>query len=121
MTRSQDDFAEDVLAACLAEARRVPPVPDPALLARIAADGAAAQARMDTARRRETARAPARRWSFSGFWPGGAALAGCLALGVGIGAWFEPDLTNLGVSYLDQTELQDAVLWSFDLALEEGV
>lgn len=123
MTQTPDDRAEEALEALLAQARSTPPVPDPALLARIAAEGAAAQAEAAgkaRARSRAASR-PTRHWSLAGFWPGAAALAGCLVLGVGIGARFEADLTSVGALYLGQGAQTETVLWSYDLALEEGV
>lgn len=124
MTRTPNEFSDTALDSLLEDARRAPPRPAPSLLARIAADGEAAQAALDAsspAPARLAAPVRGRSWSLAGLWPGTAALAACLVLGIGLGARFEPDLTTLGALYMGDLAQDETVLWSYDLALEEGV
>lgn len=124
MTQTPEEFSDTALDSLLEDARRAPPRPAPDLLARIAADGAAEQARLPAsivAPVPPVSQPRARTWSFAGFWPGTAALAACLVLGIGLGARFEPDLTTLGALYMGDIAQDETVLWSYDLALEEGV
>lgn len=127
MTRSKDTdpIPEMELDALLREAQAHPPSPDTGFLDRIAAEGRAVQAEAAVAdvaanvvplQRPQTK--PARAgWSLAPL----TALAASLVLGIGLGAGFAPELSSLSVDLLSNEATTETVMWSFDMALEEGV
>ncbi|MEM1077349.1 MAG: hypothetical protein AAGI09_02375 [Pseudomonadota bacterium] len=127
MTRSRDTdpIPEMELDALLRDAQATPPMPDAGFLDRIAADGRAVQAEVAAAgtppnvvplQRRPVG--PARAgWALAPL----TALAASLVLGIGLGAGFAPELGSLSADLLSGEVTTETVLWSFDMALEEGV
>lgn len=127
MTRRRDidPVPETELDALLFEARVGPPMLETEVLDRIAADGLAVQAEAATAAAAPIVvplhrpQAPGARagWALAPF----TALAASLVLGIGLGAGFAPELSSLSADLLSGEATTETVLWSFDLALEEGV
>ncbi|WP_424969537.1 hypothetical protein [Dinoroseobacter sp. S76] len=127
MTRSRDTdpIPEMELDALLREAQAHPPMPDTSFLDRIAAEGRAVQAEAaagDAAPNvvplQRSRSKPARGgWTLAPL----TALAASLVLGIGLGAGFAPELSTLSADLLSNEATTETVMWSFDMALEEGV